>query len=157
MKDTTSVLKGMTQRRSEASYVTLISQSIFKHQVTSSSTTTKLTLASGWRTTASCVERAERTMISSSSNSFPSTWPILTGPGWIICQETLSIAGKIYEKSSLATSREHTFVLATRGTYRAASKSQASPSEITSGVSHKSVMSFLLWPTLMSSQRSGTT
>jgi hypothetical protein len=47
VKVTASVLKGLAQRRSEAPFVTLISQSIFEHQAMSSSTMAKLTLVSG--------------------------------------------------------------------------------------------------------------
>jgi hypothetical protein len=59
VKVTNSVLKGLAQRRSEAPFATLISQSIFEHQAMSSSTMAKLTLVSGWRTAASRAEWAE--------------------------------------------------------------------------------------------------
>jgi hypothetical protein len=58
-KDVASVLKGLAQRRSEALYAMLVSQSVFERLATSSSTTAKLTPSSGWRTTALHAERAE--------------------------------------------------------------------------------------------------
>jgi hypothetical protein len=61
-----SVLKGLAQRHLEVLCTTLISQGISEYQAMLTSMMAKPTLASGWRTTASCVER---TMISSSSNS----------------------------------------------------------------------------------------
>jgi hypothetical protein len=58
-KDTSSVLKSLAQRHLEASYATLVSQSIFEHWAMSSSTTEKLTPTSAWRTTISHAERVE--------------------------------------------------------------------------------------------------
>jgi hypothetical protein len=59
MKDAASVLKGLAQRRLEASCGTLISQSIFECQATSSSTTAKLTPVFGWRINTSRAKRVE--------------------------------------------------------------------------------------------------
>jgi hypothetical protein len=94
-------------------------------------------------------------MTPSSSSSSRSTWLIPPGPGWIIYQETSSIAGRISEGSSPANCRAHTCVMATPGIRRAADKSHMNRSEITSDVSHKSAMSFLVWPTPTSSRHSG--
>jgi hypothetical protein len=59
VKDVASVLKGPTQRCLKAPYAMLVSQSAFECRATSSSMTTKLTPVSGWKTTASHVEKAE--------------------------------------------------------------------------------------------------
>jgi hypothetical protein len=61
VKDAVSVQKGLAQRRLEAPFVTLVSQSIFEHEATSSSTTAKPTPASGWRITASHAKRVQWT------------------------------------------------------------------------------------------------
>jgi hypothetical protein len=69
VKDVASVLRGLARRRSEVPRTMLISRGVFEHQATSSRMMAKPTLASGWRTIASCVEWAERTMNSLSSSS----------------------------------------------------------------------------------------
>jgi hypothetical protein len=73
----------------------------------------KPTPTSGWRITTSHVEREEQATICSSSNSSLSIWLNPFDHGWTIYRETPSTVGMTYGRSSLATSRAHTCVLAT--------------------------------------------
>jgi hypothetical protein len=72
-RDVALALKNLGQKCSEAPCMMRASQRVFERQATSSSTMTKLTLASGWRTTTSLEWQMGRTMTFSSSSSSPFT------------------------------------------------------------------------------------
>jgi hypothetical protein len=82
---------------------------------TSSSMTARLIPTSSWKTTASHAGRVGRTMTSSSSSSYPSTWLTCPVLGSITCPETRSIIGWISWRSSPATFRAHMCDLAIPG------------------------------------------
>jgi hypothetical protein len=73
VRDATSAPKDLDQKHSKAPCATRVSQSVSKHQATSSSMTTKLISAFGWRTTASLARWVGQTMTFLSSSSSPST------------------------------------------------------------------------------------
>jgi hypothetical protein len=84
-KDATSPLKSWGKKCSEAPCTTLTSQSTSERRASSSSTTVKLTPASGWRTTALLAGQAGQMMTFLAYSSSPFTWLTPPGPSWIIC------------------------------------------------------------------------
>jgi hypothetical protein len=70
-RDVASVLRHWGQRRSEATCMMHVSQSIFGCQAMSSCTMAKPSLSFGWRTTSLCVGQAGRTRTCLSSSSSP--------------------------------------------------------------------------------------
>jgi hypothetical protein len=85
-------------------------------------------------------------VIYSSSSSSLSIWLNPQEPALIISQETPSIVGRACGMFLPAIFRVPMCALAIPRTQRAPDRSQASPSRITYGVSHRNVMSSLVWP-----------
>jgi hypothetical protein len=103
-RDATSTLKDQGQKRSEATCVMRIFQSVSRHR---STMMTKPAPVFGWKIIALHVGRVGQTTTYSSCNSSTFTYPTRLGPGWTTYRETSSTIGRISIRSSPGTSMAH--------------------------------------------------